>query len=123
VKEQPGANIARRDEMLEFLYWIEGEGLGGAATLDAAARFLSQPVEEVHATLVDLVSRGEAAHDSRSGEYRLTDEGRREGARRFAEEFAPMLKQGHGECDDPECDCHADPTHAAECHSRPGRRQ
>jgi hypothetical protein len=52
----------------------------------------------------------------------LTDTGRHEAARRFAEEFGPMLNQGHGECNDPNCDCHSDPKSAAECHAhRTGR--
>jgi hypothetical protein len=76
----------------------------------------------VAATLLDLVGRGDVAHDASTDQYRLTETGRKEAARRFAEEFAPMLNQGHGECYDPNCDCHSNPTAAAECHAhRTGR--
>jgi hypothetical protein len=118
VTDRPDDPIGRRDEMLELLYWIEGEGFAGAAGLSAIVRFLAQPEDAVRATLSDLIGRGDVVQDAGTGEYRLTEQGRREGARRFAEEFAPMLAQGHGECNDPGCDCHADPSSAAECHAR-----
>lgn len=110
--------IARRDELLELLYWIEGEGFGGAATLAAMVRFLARPEGETRGTLDHLIASGDVVHAPATDEYRLTPTGRREAARRFAETFAPMLSQGHGECNDPNCDCHADPLSAAECHAR-----
>jgi hypothetical protein len=112
----PADEIARRDEVLELLYWMEGEGFTGTATITAMTRFLGHDVAVVERTLSALVGAGQVSRDERSGEYCLTAEGRGEAARRFAEEFAPMLNQGHGECNDPGCDCHADPKSAAECH-------
>ena len=111
-----GDLIARRDELLEFLYWIEGEGFHGAATFESIARFIAKTPDEIRATLDDLVGRGDV-QESANGEYRLSETGRREAARRFAEEFAPLLSQGHGECNDPNCDCHSDHHGAAECHA------
>ena len=102
--------------MLQLLYWIEGERFGAAANADALGRFLTWERAVVDEVLASLVRRGEATVDAR-GEHRLTEEGRREGARRFADEFAPLTKQGHGECNDLDCDCHADPNAAAECHA------
>jgi hypothetical protein len=46
--------------------------------------------------------------------YKLTEIGVKEGGRRFADEFDGMLKQGHYECNDPDCDCH-DPDSDAQC--------
>ena len=114
--------MARRDEVLEMLYWTEGEGFSGAATLDAIARFLTHSRDDVLRTLTELVTRGDVTTNDLTGEYRLTEVGRKEAARRFAEEFAPMLNQGHGECNDPDCDCHSDPKAAAECHAARGSR-
>jgi hypothetical protein len=122
MPDDPGGDIGRRDQLLELLYWIEGEGFPGAARQDALARFLAQPVAVVLSTIVDLVRRGEVTHDTASDEYRLTDAGRREGARRFADEFAPLLSQGHGECNDPNCDCHTNPLGASECHAARSRQ-
>ncbi|MEJ7811314.1 MAG: hypothetical protein WKG32_12960 [Gemmatimonadaceae bacterium] len=114
-----GQEIAREDELLELLYWFEGEGFGGVATLGGITRFttLAEPV--VRRTLDRLIGRGDVVLDAReAGEYRLTEPGRREAARRFAAEFAPLLSQGHGECSDPDCDCHTSEGGAAECHAR-----
>lgn len=107
--------LVRRDQLLELLYWVEGEGFPGAARVDALARFLALPDANVMETLEDLRTRGEVVHDPATAEYKLTECGRREGAKRFADEFAPLLSQGHGECNDPNCECHSDPSGAAEC--------
>lgn len=113
--------IARQDELLELLFWLEGERIAGAATIAGMSRFLARGEEEVQAVLDRLVQRGDVSvPDEPGGEYRLTEMGRREAGRRFAEEFAPMLSQGHGECSDPDCDCHTNPAGAAECHGRAG---
>ena len=117
-----GEGIAREDELLELLYWFEGEGFGGVASLDGIVRFthLTEPL--VRETLERLLARGHVSLDvDRGEEYRLTEAGRKEAARRFAAEFAPMLSQGHGECSDPNCDCHTSEGGAAECHARQHR--
>lgn len=117
--DDAGGDIARQDEMLELLYWFEGEGFGGTATLAGITRFLTHPEGEVQGTLDQLVRRDDLVvrGEGDDAEYRLTEIGRREAARRFAEEFAPLLAQGHGECSDPDCDCHTNPEGAAECHA------
>ena len=122
MTNDPAGDIARRDEVLEMLYWTEGEGFAGASTLDAISRFLTHSRDDLHRTLTGLVSQCDVTHDDVTGEYRLTEVGRKEAARRFAEEFAPMLSQGHGECNDPNCDCHSNPMGAAECHAARGPR-
>lgn len=120
--DSAGEGIAREDELLELLYWFEGEGFGGVASLDGIIRFTNLTEPLVRRTLDRLVARGDVALDMvRGAEYRLTDTGRREAARRFAAEFAPLLSQGHGECSDPNCDCHTSEGGAAECHARQHR--
>lgn len=114
-----GREIARQDELLELLYWFEGERFGGVASLAGIVRFASLSEEVVRGTLAHLIARGDVRLDGiDDGEYRLTETGRREAARRFAAEFAPLLSQGHGECSDPDCDCHTSEGGAAECHAR-----
>lgn len=114
--------IALRDEMLQLLFWLEGEGMGSSATIQAMTRFLVRDEAVVRRTLADLLNRGlvvEAAGEP--PEYLLTEIGKSEAGRRFADEFAELLSQGHGECNDPTCDCHDNPAGAAECHAaRPG---
>lgn len=121
-----GARVARLDEVLELLYWFEGEGFGDTATLAGIARFLTHGEDETRRALEHLVGRGDVTmlgDKIDRAEFRLTELGRREGGRRFAEEFATLLSQGHGECNDPDCDCHDDPAGAAECHGRIARSQ
>ena len=114
-----GADIAREDELLELLYWFEGEGFGGVASIEGIIRFTNLAEPLVRRTLDRLLSRGDVLVDTaRGAEYHLSDTGRREAARRFAAEFAPLLSQGHGECSDPDCDCHTSEGGAAECHAR-----
>ncbi len=119
VAERPGEEVARRDEMLQLLYWLEGEGFAGSATLAGIARFLTWPEREADSVLSRLIERGDVRRrDDGSSEFELTEPGRREAARRFAEEFTPLLAQGHGECSDPNCDCRTSPGGPAECRSR-----
>ncbi len=119
-----GGGIAREDELLELLYWFEGEGFVAVATLVGITRFASLSEMLVERTLDRLILRGDVVLDAAgSNEYRLTETGRREAARRFAAEFAPMLSQGHGECSDPNCDCHSSEGGAAECHARQHNHQ
>ncbi len=51
MTNDPGEGIARRDDVLELLFWIEGEGFSGTATLDAIARFLTHAPDLVRGTL------------------------------------------------------------------------
>lgn len=113
--------IARQDEVLELLYWLEGEGIPGSATLPGMARFLARPSAEVEEVIRRLVERGDI-EPSGDAEFRLTPTGRKEAARRFAEQFAGMTGQGHGECNDPTCDCHTSPEGAAACHAERAQR-
>ena len=122
TEDAAGEGIAREDELLELLYWFEGEGFGGVANLEGIIRFTNLSEQLVRRTLDRLMARGDVRLDSGRGEeYRLTETGRREAARRFAAEFAPLLSQGHGECSDPSCDCHTSEGGAAECHARQHR--
>lgn len=108
--------VARQDEVLELLFWLEGEGIPGAATIAGMSRFLAQPADVVESVVAQLVARGDV-EPAADLEFRLTATGRREAGRRFAEQFAGMTGQGHGECNDPTCDCHTNPAGAAECHA------
>lgn len=93
-----------RDEILQFLYWTRGEGMGEKHSASTIARFLSIEEPEVTRHLAKMTVDGYLRLIA--GEYELTELGVLEGARRFREEFDPFLNQGHGECNDPSCDCH-----------------
>jgi hypothetical protein len=112
--EGSGLDEARlQSELLELLYWLEGEGFGAEATIAGMRRFVSNGDADVRAALDRLVARGDVAVEA--DVYALTAVGRREAGRQFADDFADMIKRGHGECDDPSCDCHDNPLGAVAC--------
>lgn len=81
-----------------------GEGIAHEADARFLARFLDLPEAEIAGALAELhgqklVFRGTGA------QFRLSQEGIREGARRFRDEFADLTRQPHGECM-PGCACH-----------------
>ena len=104
--------IECRDEILQLLYWLAGEGLETEMTSAGMARFMARPEDEIRPALDELVDLGlvDRAAGGDLDRYSLTGTGRREGGRRFVEEFAGVLGQEeHGACSDPDCDCHASP--------------
>lgn len=114
--------LHERDEILQILYWLEGERLVDTVAATDLLPFLPLPPQVIAAHLRVLGRQGYVDRVPDAGDrYRLTAAGRREGGRRFAEEFAPLLRQGHGECNDPACDCHrtGDPTRCP-AHQRTG---
>ena len=91
------AEIARRDEVLELLFWMRGQGFGEALSAKDLAAFLVYPEPEIAATLQTLAALG--AVERRAGSfYALTEAGVPEARRRFVDDFREMLAEGHGEC-------------------------
>lgn len=93
-----------QDEILQVLYWFQGEGLGEAVVIRDLVVFLNTDEAVVQRHLDRLVAKGfaERTVDAR---YRLTQVGLQEGGRRFADEFAGLTGQAHGECNNPNCVC------------------
>ena len=105
----PVAALQQRDEVLQIMFWLHGEGLGPDVSPADVLRFVGDRVT-VDATLRHLVDEGfcEPQLDADGGRrYRLTPLGMREGRRRFLDEFEPYLaRHAHGECGSADCDCH-----------------
>ena len=98
------AGVRWRDEILQLMYWMTGEGFGREFAVADLQKFLPADAEVLAENLGLLADGGLI---ERAGEkYALTDVGRREGGRRFADEFEEMLRPGHFECDEPDCGCH-----------------
>lgn len=99
--------LRQRDEILQVLFWMEGEGLADAVRPRDLLPFVEGGEERIAQHLEALRRLGyvEGTYNE-AGYYRLTVIGRAEGGRRFLEEFGPLLRQGHGECNDPDCACH-----------------
>lgn len=99
--------LAAADDVLQVMYWLRGERLASAADAATIERMSGLDALRVRAALETLIRHALVARLSTGGEERfsLTEEGVREGGRRFADEFADLTRPGHGECGDPDCDC------------------
>lgn len=101
-------DIYWRDEILQVMYWLKGEGLLEDVAPDDLRRFLEADPGKLEERLAQLAQDGYLEPVPREGgRYRLSPRGIEEGRRRFADEFAPFLgREEHIECGDPECACH-----------------
>lgn len=106
-------SIFWQDEILQLMYWMRGEGFGEKITVTQLKKFLDAADEILVANLSELAKKDLVNFDI-SDFYELTAAGVKEGGRRFADEFDGMLKPGHYECNDPDCDCN-DPDSDAQC--------
>ena len=103
-----------RDEVLQVMYWMSGEGLGDVVTPRDLVSFLRSG-EDVIATVMERCAVERFLEETgRDGAYRLTELGMDAGKRSFALEFEGMTNQGHGDCD-PDCWCHKSAARAAQC--------
>lgn len=94
-----------RDEILQVMFWMTNENFGSEFSAEDLKKFLAAEDKVLIENLELLVSNGFV---ERVGEnkYALTTLGKSEGGRRFADEFDEMMKPGHYECSEPDCDCH-----------------
>jgi hypothetical protein len=96
----PVAALRCRDDILQAMYWMRGEGFGEEADAGSLVSFLAVDEDLLREQLAILVEEGYL--EESGGRYRLTELGVREGGRRFADEFAGLQNTAHGQCG-PEC--------------------
>ena len=89
-----------RDDILQAMYWMRGEGFGEDADAASLVSFLALDESLLREQLDILVEDGYL--EESGGRYRLSDLGAKEGGRRFADEFSGLQDTAHGECG-PEC--------------------
>ena len=96
-------DLTAADDVLQMMYWLRGEQLAISVDLSTLERMSGLKPEQVQQALQTLLGRGliDRTTIEEDVQYRLTDDGVREGGRRFADEFADITKPGHGECGDP----------------------
>ncbi len=96
----PMAALRCRDDILQAMYWMRGEGFGEEADGQMLQSFLVVDEALLHEQLAILVE--ENYLEESDGCYRLSELGVKEGGRRFADEFADLQNVAHGDCG-PEC--------------------
>lgn len=110
------ARLRVRDEVLQVMYWMLGETIAHEVDAPYIARFLGLPVADISEALAVLARERLLLHGATADRFRLSEDGIREGGRRFADEFRDLTKQAHGECA-PGCWCHTPEGEGKECPS------
>ena len=96
----PIAALRCRDDVLQAMYWMRGEGFGEEADAQMLRSFLV--VDEALLREQLQILKEEGYLDESDGRYRLSELGVKEGGRRFADEFSGLQSTAHGDCG-PEC--------------------
>lgn len=89
-----------RDDILQSMYWMRGEGFAEEADVQTLITFMAEDEAMLQEQLTILVTDGYL--EETDGRYRLSDSGSKEGGRRFADEMTDLQKTAHGECG-PDC--------------------
>ncbi len=102
-----------REEILQVMFWIKGEGFGEEIDATTLERFLGVEAAVLVSYLEQLAADGYLQKTSGGG-FRLSDIGHEQGGRIFSDEFADLTRPGHGECG-PDCWCHTSVEEALAC--------
>ena len=92
----PVSALRCRDDILQAMYWMRGEGFGEEADAASLTSFLSLDEALLREQLDVLAEEGYL--EESGGSYRLSELGVKEGGRRFADEFSGLQETAHGEC-------------------------
>ncbi len=96
----PVTALRCRDDILQAMYWMRGEGFGEETDEGMLRSFLVVDESLLREQLAILVE--EDYLEESGGSYRLSQLGVKEGGRRFADEFSGLQSAAHGDCG-PEC--------------------
>lgn len=97
-----------RDEILQIMYWMQGEGLAKGVAANKLLVLLNTTPENLMFHLKKMVGEDYLVHEgevySLESKFNLGEGGKKEAGKKFAEAFQGLQKVGHGECG-PDCDC------------------
>ncbi len=96
----PMTALRCRDDILQAMYWMRGEGFGEEADVQMLQSFLVVDEALLREQLEILAEEGYL--EESNGRYRLSELGVKEGGRRFADEFSGLQSTAHGDCG-PDC--------------------
>ena len=99
-----------RDEILQVLFWLQGEELAKTVRAQDLLVFLNGDEDTIAYYLEKFADEGylmrQKGTNGHTGVtcYVLSETGRKEAGQRFADAFTGMQDTGHGECS-ADCDC------------------
>ena len=101
IEKSPLRALFWKDEILQVLYWMKGEGFGKEASLQQVVPLLASNKANLEYHLNKLVKDGFLT--KKKDLFELTEMGNKEAGRRFSDAFSGLQKAGHGECG-PDCE-------------------
>lgn len=118
VEKSPLRALFWKDEILQILYWMDGEGFGKEVPVSQVLALLNTNKENLIYHLNKLVNeevlKSEAKFIETQSLISLSEDARKEAGGRFAEAFQGYQKAGHGECG-PDCEfCYGPDGHKLE---------
>lgn len=106
-----------RDEILQLVFWLDGEGFRAELDAGVLERFLGVGAQQARGHLDRLAAEGLLSRHA-DGRYRLTEAGERHRARIATNETDGLTEPGGGECG-PTCWCRVSAEESEAC--RAGR--
>lgn len=107
IEKSPLRALFWKDEILQILYWMDGEGFGKEVVVSQVLALLNTNKENLLYHLQKLVDDDvlTSKNDSitESAVVALSTDSKKEAGKRFAEAFQGYQKAGHGECG-PDCE-------------------
>ena len=100
--------LRQRDEILQVMFWMAGQGFGTRLGREEVARFVQAPEAELSTRLAELSELGLLEEGCGEGRYQLTERGQNDARHRFVDEFDEIIApegKGHGQCG-PYCEEH-----------------
>lgn len=101
-----------RSEILQVMFWLQGEGFGDFVDAPMIEQFLGVEATIGTSYLALLVDEGYLVRDGDI--FSLSERGRKEGAMEFAASFSDLTRPTHGECS-ADCWCHSSTEEASAC--------
>lgn len=108
-----------REEILQVLYWMQGEGLADSVSLNRLLSLLNTSHENLLYHLRKNIAEGYLettdAELKETSSVQLTASGKKEAGGIFRNAFEGMQKAGHGECG-PDCEfCYSEGVKLEDC--------
>jgi hypothetical protein len=107
IENSPLRSLFWKDEILQVLYWMDGEDFGSWVSSQQLLALLNTNSDNLIHHLKKLTAEGYLEMVGRSLEENtqisLSAKGKKEAGGRFSEAFQGLQKAGHGECG-PDCE-------------------